>query len=394
MRTLALALTLFALPATAETISEEIARSGLAPTEARLAALPSPTNEDLFALAGLRFLGGVEAALQLRWKTGVKADWSELPILRLPIPENPDAIPFQAADFSALIRNLDADMDASREALAKLGDKPFALPIRMTDLWFDINANGTRDAGESIADVTGMALGGGRMFGVAVEDPVITFDTADAAWLSAYTHFLSGFASTALAYDPEPAIQRVLDSSKAIYDLWGPTPPNNAMDMMFGRQVDRAAMVLIALSKTPDQALARDAHTHFLTMITENRHFWSLVALETDNTGEWVPNDTQVSGIGLMVPPGTGERWQAVLTDAEKALKGELLIPHWRFGAEAGINLKRAFENPPAVDLVTWIQGEGLLPYAEKGPQMSMQSWRDFESFVQGDAMLFAVFLN
>jgi hypothetical protein len=393
MRTLVLALML-ATPVAAETISEEIARTGLAPTEARLAALPSPTNEDLFALAGVRFLGGVEAALQLRWQTGVKADWSELPILRLPIPENPNAIPFQAADFTALIRNLDADMEASREALTKLGDKPFSLPIRIADLWFDINANGTREPGENLSEVTGIALGGGRMFGVAVEDPVITFDTADGAWLSAYTHFLSGFASTALAYDPEPAIQRVLDSSKAIYALWGDTPPNNAMDMMFGRQVDRAAMVLHALSNTPDKALAQKAHDHFLSMITENRRFWSLVALETDNTGEWVPNDTQVSGLGLNVPPGTGERWQAVLADAEKLLKGEVLIPHWRFGAEAGINLKKAFENPPPVDLITWIQGEGLLPYAEKGPQMSMQSWRDFEDFVQGDAMLFAVFLN
>ena len=393
MRTLALAL-LLATPATAETISQEIARTGLAPAEARLAALAAPTNEDLFALAGLRFLGGVEQALQLRWQTGVKADWSELPILRLPIPENPNAIPFQAADFTALIRNLDADMDASRAALAQLGDKPFALPIRVTDLWFDINTNGTRDEGEDLAEVTGMALGGGRGMGVQVEDPVITFDSADAAWLSAYTHFLSGFASTALAYDPEPAIQRVIDSSKAIYNLWGPTPPNNAMDMMFGRQVDRAAMVLVALSKTPDKALAQDAYSHFLSMIADNRVFWSRVALETDNTGEWVPNDAQTSGLGLMMPPGTGDRWQAVLADAEMALKGELLIPHWRFGAEAGINLKRAFEDPPAIDLVTFIQGEGLLPYAEKGPQMSMQSWRDFEDFVQGDAMLFAVFLN
>lgn len=393
MRSLALAL-LLAAPATAETISEEIARTGLGPTEARLAALPSPSNEDLFALAGLRFLGGIEQALQLRWKTGVKADWSELPILRLPIPENPNAIPFQAADFTALIKNLDADMDASREALTKLGDKPFALPIRVADLWFDINANGSREPGEGLAEVTGMALGGGRMFGVAVEDPVITFDTADAAWLSAYTHFLSGFASTALAYDPEPAIQRVLDSSNAIYALWGDTPPHNAMDMMFGRQVDRVTMVLHALSNTPDKTLAQDAYTHFLAMITENRRFWSLVALETDNTGEWVPNDKQVSGLGLTMPPGTGDRWQAVLADAEKLLKGEVLIPHWRFGAEAGINLKKAFDNPPPVDLITWIQGEGLLPYAEKGPQMSMQSWRDFEDFVQGDAMLFALFLN
>ena len=394
MRSIALTLVLLASPLSAETLSEEIARTGLAPTETRLAALTSPSNEDLFALAGLRFLGGIEQALQLRWKTGVQADWSELPILRLPIPENPNAIPFQAADFTALIRNLDADMEASREALAQLGDKPFALPIRVADLWFDINANGTREPGEGLAEVTGLTLGGGRMIGVQVQDPVITFDTADAAWLSAYTHFLSGFASTALAYDPEPAIQRVLDSSKAIYALWGSTPPNNAMDMMFGRQVDRVAMILHALSNTPDTALAQDAYGHFLSMIQENRRFWTLVALETDNAGEWVPNDNQVSGLGIMMPPGTGERWKAVLADAEKLLKGEVLIPHWRFGAEAGINLKKAFENPPPVDLVTWIQGEGLLPYAEKGPQMSMQSWRDFEEFVQGDAMLFAVFLN
>ena len=147
MRSLALAI-LLATPLTAETISEEIARTGLHATETRLAALPSPSNEDLFALAGLRFLGGIEQALQLRWKTGVQADWSELPILRLPIPENPNAIPFQAADFTALIRNLDADMEASREALTQLGDKPFALPIRVADLWFDINGNGTREPGE------------------------------------------------------------------------------------------------------------------------------------------------------------------------------------------------------------------------------------------------------
>jgi hypothetical protein len=394
MRSFLLALALLATPAAAETISEEIARTGLGPTEARLAALPSPTNEDLFALAGLRFLGGVEAALQLRWQTGIRADWSELPILRLPIPENPNARPFVPADFTALVTGLDADMDSARQALTQLGDQPFALDIRLADLWFDINLSGTRDDGEDIASVTGLTLGGGRMIAVPVDDPVIRFDTADAAWLQAYTHFLSGFASTALAYDPEPAIQRVMDSSAAIYALWGDTPPPNAMDMMFGRQVDRITMVLFALSTTPDQALAMDAHGHFLSMIEDNRRFWSLVEQETDNDREWIPNDRQVSGLGITLPPETGKRWQAVLADAEALLKGEALIPHWRFGAEAGINLKKAFENPPAVDLVTWIQGEGLLPYAEKGPRISAASWNDFERLVSGDAVLFAVFLN
>jgi hypothetical protein len=394
MRRLLLALALFATPAAAETISQEIARQGIGPAEARLAALPAPTNADLFALAGLRFLGGVEAALQLRWQTGIRSDWSELPILRLPIPENPAARPFVPADFTTLLRGLDADMEAARSALVQLGDRPFSLDIRLSDLWFDINMNGSRDEGEDAGAVAGLTLGGARMIVEPVADPVIRFDSADAAWLAAYTHFLSGFVSTALAYDPEPAIQRVMDSSAAIYSLWGDTPPPNAMDMMFGRQVDRIAMVLFALSNTPDKTLALDAHGHFLSMIEENRRFWTLVALEEDNDREWVPNDRQTSGLGLNMPPGTGARWQAVLADAEALLKGEALIPHWRFGAEAGINLKKAFENPPAVDLVTWIQGEGLLPYAEKGRRISPDAWRDFERLVSGDAILFAVFLN
>jgi hypothetical protein len=285
-------------------------------------------------------------------------------------------------------------MDSARATLTELADKPFALEIRIADLWFDINMNGTRDEGEDVASVAGLTLGGARMIAVPVPDPVIRFDTADAAWLTAYTHFLSGFVSTALAYEPEPAIRRVMDSSAAIYALWGDTPPPNALDMMFGRQVDRIAMVLFALSKTPDKTLALDAHGHFLSMIKENRRFWGLVEVEEDNDREWVPNDRQVSGLGLNVPPGTGERWQAVLADAEAVLKGEALIPHWRFGAEAGINLMKAFENPPAVDLVTWIQGEGLLPYAEKGRRISPAAWNDFERLVSGDAILFAVFLN
>jgi hypothetical protein len=393
MRALVLTLMLVAGPVSAETISEEIARTGIAATGARLAALPEPSNEELFALAGLRFLGGVEAALQLRWQTGIRADWSELPILRLPIPENPAARPFAAADFTTLITDLDADMQAARAALADLGDRPFSLDIRLADLWFDINMNGTREEGEGVDSVAGL-LAGGRIRGVPVIDPVIRFDTADAAWLSAYTHFLSGFATTVLAYDPEPAIQRVIDSSTAIHALWGDTPPPNAMDMMFGRQIDRLAMVLLALSQSPDRDLAAKAHGHFLAMIAENRRFWALVEMEPDNDREWVPNDRQVSALGIIMPPGTGARWQAVLADAEALLTGEKLIPHWRYGAEAGINLKKMFENPPPVDLVTWIQGEGFLPYAEKGERVSMESWRDFERLVSGDAMLFAIFLN
>ncbi len=397
MRAALLALALLTGPALAERsqISAELGATGLKATEARLAALAAPGHEDLFALAGIRFLSGIETALQLRWQTGLRADWSELPILRLPIPENPAARPFKAQDFVDLITGLEDRMQASRAALALLGDKPFALDIAMSDLWFDINMNTVRDAGEDVATVAGLTLGGlGRIAAIDVIDPVITFDTADAAWLSAYTNFLSGFTNLALAYDPEPAIQHVLDSTDQIYALWGDTPPPNALDMMFGRQADRIAMAVRALAQTPDPALTRKAHAHFLAMITDNRRFWAMVNLEQDDQGEWVPNDRQTSALGILMPPGTADRWQAVLADGEKLLTGDLLIPHWRFGAEAGINLKKLFENPVPVDLITWVQGEGLLPFAEKGTRASPFAWNEFSRLMEGDAMLFALFLN
>ena len=393
---LAAALSLLPTLALAEPspISAEIAATGLGATEARLAALPEPTPADLFALAGLHFLSGVERALQLRWQTGVQADWSELPILRLPIPENPAARPFSGADLTTLLTGLDADMEAARAALATLGEQGFALEIAVGDLWFDIDGNGSRGEGEDLASVAGLALGSGRLASVDVIAPTIRFAAADAAWLSAYTHFLSAFAQVALAYDPAPAVDKVIASAAAMAEFHGTTPPNNALDMMFGRQADRIAMILRATAQKPDPALAASAHDHLLAMIRENRRFWDLVEVETDNDSEWVPNDRQVSGLGLIMPPGTGERWRAVLADAEGILTGDLLVPHWRYGAEAGIDVAAMFRDPPAVDIVAMVQGDGFLPYVRKGPQASAQSWREFERLVSGEAMLFAIFLN
>lgn len=395
MRSLCLAVLLAlapALPATAQSsLSTEIGARGVAPVATRLAALPAPMPEDRFALAGLRFLGAVERALHLRWRKGMTADQTDLPIFRLEIAENPAPEPFRPQDVPDLLLALDTDMEQARAALAGMEDTDFGLEIRLGDLWLDVNGNLRRDPGEDLLALAGLTLGRG---GPQMADVVVRFDTADAAWLSAYTHLLQGFASLALAFDPAPAIARVLDAQAQMEALQGDAPPANAMDMMFGRQVDRLAMVWFALEQQPDPALTRAARDHLLAMVAANRRFWTLVEAETDNAAEWVPNDRQTSALGIEVPQGTGAAWQAVLADAEALLTGQLLVPHWRFGAEAGINVARLMENPGPVDIPAWAQGSGLLPWAEKGALLSPDSWRAFSAMVGGNSILFAVFLN
>ena len=83
-----------------------------------------------------------------------------------------------------------------------------------------------------------------------------------------------------------------------------------------------------------------------------------------------------------------------VLAEAEAVLKGDLLIPHWRLGEGVGINLAKFMQNPPEIDIIAIIQGEGVLPYVEEGTRVSGDSLNQFERMLGGDAALYAIILN
>ena len=74
------------------------------------------------------------------------------------------------------------------------------------------------------------------------------------------------------------------------------------------------------------------------------------------------------------------------MNDAEKVLNGELLVPYWRLGPGAGLNIGAMFDDPPPLDPIGMIQGERFLPFAEVGPLANMRALRDFEALVGGDA--------
>lgn len=384
--------TTLALPAAAQsTISAEIGAKGIGPTAERLAALPAPAPADLFALGGLRFLGGIEMALQTRWRHGLSSPMRMLPILRLPINENPRPEPFDPALIARLFLDLDTGMASARKALAEIPpNSDFGLEIDLSDLWFDINANAARDPGEDL-----LAVAGAMMRGPGDgAPPVIRFDGPDAAWLKAYGHALSGVAQVVLAYDPTAAITKATAASAALHGLNDVHMAPEDFNRQFGEFADIIAMVLGALDQPPDAARAKAAQAQFLGMIAENRRFWAEVALETDNDREWLPNDAQESALVGPLPAGTGATWLRVLEDGEALLTGTKLAPYWRLDDSAGVNVARMFTDPRAIDLVAWIQGADALPYLEKGPVVSAESWRDFERLIGGQGMWFALYLN
>lgn len=184
-----------ATAAHAETISQEIGRLGLAATETRLAALPAPSDQERFALGGVQFLRAIEGSFQDRWKAGLTDRTGMLPLLRLPLADNPRPGPFDPAVIVGIFAHAADRLDAAKATLAAIPEtSDFTLEIALGDIWFDVNADGARSRGEGLADILGQAVMGG------IEDqgamppglPVVKFDLADAAWLAAYADLLGG----------------------------------------------------------------------------------------------------------------------------------------------------------------------------------------------------------
>lgn len=400
MRHIFIALCLSTTPAAlnAETLSAEIGRAGLAPTEARLAALPSPTDEERFALGGVRFLRAIEISFQIRWQNGMTDRTGMLPLLRLPVPDNPAPAPFDAGAVAEIFRQAETTLTGAHQVLETIPDTAdFGLTVNLADLWFDVNGNATRDPEEGLLDIAGPALLGWQWTqrDPATPAPVIRFDVADAAWLAAYAHGLQAISQVVLAYDPTEPVARIL-ATRARLQEHGPLPP----DMLFGSQnggldsFDMIALALATLNQQPDAARMVAARDNLLAAVGQNRIFWTRVAAETDNQAEWLPNDKQTSALGPTVPPGTGAVWQGVLADGEALLKGEKLVPYWRSGDGAGINLAKVFTEPRPVDVPGWIQGWAAMPYYQAGETVSAENWGRFESLIGGDAMLMGLWLN
>ncbi len=387
-----LGLALAAMPAAAQEATEVLARDGLSAAEAALLASGADNDADRFLLGGVRFLRAIEVGFQQRWAMNLN-ELGPLPVLRIDLPPNPAPEPFDPAFAETTFADLVDGMAAAREPLDAIeGD--FAVELDLATLWFDVNANGARDPGEGLFDLAAGTLGLGGGPTEPAEPLLVRFDRADAEWLAAYTHVLAGIAEIVLAFHPTPVVERIVAANAELAALRGPDFGSGIVDPEVGRFVSLAAMYLMSLEQRPDAAHAAAAHGHFLEMVARNRAFWTLAAAETDDMLEWIPNDTQTQALGLEFPQGLGPAWLGVLDDAEKVLNGELLVPYVWVGPDAGLNLKRLFDDPPEINLIGWIHGADALPYLERGPVMTSASWNRFEAMLLGQGAFFAILLN
>ncbi len=369
-----------------------------------------------YALGAMRFFLALERFAQDLHSHGFRTPQTMLlPLMRLPVPANPDPRPITYEKWRTMLADLEDGLSRAAETLATVpADAAIAIDVDLARLRIDLNGDGTLSADESLAAVmqSMSAPNQARRRNNSADQPQLPafrFDRADGYWLEGYAHFLMANTTFWLAHDFENSFDAGFqlffpDTRFPINDYAG--APSDAerrqAPMPGGGFLENSIFDFISLIHTinwevttPDRRKA--VRSHLKQMIRLSRENWLAITKETDNEREWLPGPHQ-PGIhpltGLEVSRETTEGWQHALGLFENVLDGKALIPHPRFDG-VGINLKRFFDEPKRFDLVLSMTGPAMLPFLEPGNVLSGQDWRSVtRQFAGRNFWAFAIWFN
>jgi hypothetical protein len=340
-------------------------------------------------------LRGAEGLVQGLHRYGLEPRWtSELPVVRLPVPENPHPEALTNEAFRALVAEFAADLSKVEETLAQVDAEEVKLPVRPGAYRLDFDGDGEATDEELLWRIF-FRLTGATVRAEDAGQFVIAMDKADAHWLRGYCHLLAAMCEMYLAHDTQNlhdrAAQFFFPEAKVAYPFEPPAARNGWMDPL----LDGIAFVHVINLPVSEPERMKAAHSHLLAMVDESRANFAATQAETDDDREWIPSPTQqnVALPRARITPEMVAGWHAVLDEWEKILKGEKLVPFWR-GGEKGVNVRRVFEEPTTFDLVLWVQGSAAAPYLEEGEVTSREFWWDIQRGFQGQFFWFAVWVN
>jgi hypothetical protein len=381
-----------------ESAEEHLIVGKLAAAEEFLAGAVAKDGEDdeaRFGLGMVQTLRGVEELVQGLHRYGLEPRWaSELPFVRLPVPENPHPEPLTNEAFRELVADFAADLARVEETLAGVKSDDVKLPVRPGAYRLDFDGNGEATDDELLWRIF-FRLTGATVRAEDAGQFVIAMDKADAHWLRGYCHLMAAMCEMYLAHDTQNlhdrAAQFFFPEAKVAYPFEPPAERNGWIDPL----LDGIAFIHLLNLPVIEPERMKAAHRHLLAMVDQSRANFAAAQAETDDDREWIPSPTQ-EDVGLpraRITPEMVEGWHSVLEEWERILKGEKLVPFWR-GGDKGVNVRRVFEEPTTFDLVLWVQGSAAVPYLEEGEVTSADFWMEIQRGFQGQFFWFAVWVN
>jgi hypothetical protein len=374
--------------------------AGVGSLEQRVAADPGD-REARFGLGMLQFMRAVEHLGQGFYRHGLQPPHSvSVPLLRLPVPVNPNPEPITYENFRAILQTFADDLAVAEATLARVGDNDVALVVDLMQVRLDMRADGHPGDDETLARIMAALAGVPTQRPPPVPALEVKFDAGDAAWLGGYAHALMALDEFLLAHDFHVTFDATFHHFFAhavtpfAVPLAAPAPPGAGFGFpdstIFG---DIVAFIHTINWPVVEPARMGRVRTHLLAMVEMSRRSWKLIEAETGDDREWIPNPRQKNAaLGASVSERQLAAWYQVLDEADAMLNGRTLVPHWRF--EKGIDLKKFFEEPQTFDLVMLLTGSGAVPFLVEGPVTSGERWHEITRDFEGSFFSYAIWFN
>jgi hypothetical protein len=427
LRAALLAAALIAAPARADQPTLAAVQAGfsaadigaaIASAEARLALAPDDAQAR-FGLGVGQFLHAVEGLGQALHRHGLQGASGasfggllDLPFLRLPVPPNAAPQPLTYEGFRAILAQFVDDLAIAEVTLAQMPTGAVDLPLNLANIRLDLDGDGIGSENEALWRIFSAVAGAGWLEDTPEADLPADFDAADAPWLRAYCHLLSALAEVLLAHDWHEAFDATFHGvfpgaglpSARLNELPYATLEALASGKPLAEDSDPQALIMYATAADaiaflhlwhwqvgePQRLTSALAHLEGIPPLS--RQSFDLAFAETDSRNEWIPNPNQTGVLGTQVTAEQVEGWRLFLDEFAALLKGEKLLPHWRFNE--GINIRRMFLEPRAFDLVLLIQGSAALPYLESGALTDGEAWQRMIQLLGGDFFRYAIWFN
>ena len=386
-------------PSAASLFSGYVTRGQLAQGEADFARRP-PDAANIAALGMIRFVRAIEKFGQAMHRHGLQAPSGlpMIPILRLPVPSNPNPEPLTYEKLRAIYVAFLADLATAESTMQKMPAGDVKLPVDLMAVRLDLDGDGVASEAESLGGIFAALAGRGAQPRPPAWE--VAFDRADVIWLRGYSRLISGLLEFVMAYD----WRETYAAAGHLFFTGAPDPSagsaaqDTIVNAMVGRGGERIADV-IALMHLVHWPLAEPerlirARDHLKGVITLSRENWKEILAETDDDREWVPGPHQKNSAfpGMSVTQERVDGWLRALDSFEAMLDGKMLAPHWRYNL--GVDVSAIFASPRPFDLVLWLTGHAALPYLKQGPIMSQEDWRQWQRTFGGQFMNFAAWFN
>ena len=396
---------------TADILRGHLYDGQLAEGLAAMAALPDDDPEAAFGVGVLTLFSGIENLAQPLYAHGFDPErgiavspffgmaWAEEGGERVPEPLTYEQLRGYLEAFSD-------DMDAAIPALLASGEGDFAVEIDVTQIRVDIDGDGQASEAESVGAFLATAAGAGQRLdmgsGMAPElglpAMAFAFDGSDAIWLAGYSQVLATQSDLLLAHDFEDFFNAALHRLFPGAGLPMETHPNGGQ-LFMDRDSDALLADAIAMIHTINWPIIdRDrligARDRALRVLDLSRQNWNAILAETDDHLEFIPSPYQTPLAEQMtVTKEMVGAWRETLDVSEAILRGELLLPHWRY-ADLGFDLAAWFAAAERTDFVLLFTGLDALPFLKEGEIADARSFAAANTVFGGSIWNYAAWFN